>query len=140
MLFKWQIKSHLIVIFLSQSLYCNTLHADKLPLKSAIETTTLKAKPQKCVTLNEGRTCFANVSFTWQTNLPEELCLIQKAPQKIIRCFKKSNLSSVKFEFESNKTMTYQLLNKQNNVLAETKIEVNWVYESSPRKRRWRVF
>lgn len=140
MFFRWQYKGHLMLLFLTQCLYSSTLFAEKLPLNSATQAAALQAKPQKCVTLNEGRTCFASITFTWQTHLPAELCLIEKSSNKLIQCFKKNADARFIFEFESHKTISYQLVNEQKNVLAETKIEVNWVYESSPRKRRWRVF
>lgn len=105
-----------------------------------VNITTLQVKPAKCVALTEGRTCFATVSFTWQAQSINRLCLYQKVPRKEIACWQPMNKNSLVFDFESNETQHYQLINQQDKVLAETTIEVNWVYDASPKKRRWRVF
>lgn len=105
---------------------------------------SLLAKPQMCVVLDEGRECFAQITFTLSTIATGKVCLIQKSPYKVMYCVnepnKKNNVYDFYYEFISDKTKTYQLVNQENQVLAETVIEVNWVYESSPLKRRWRAF
>lgn len=102
----------------------------------------LAAKPQKCVTLNEGRTCYARIELTWK--IPSvnigKFCLVEQESQEKLYCFTHQHRNSIKVEFESNKTRTYQLINAEQKVIAQTHVEVNWVYEASPRKRRWRVF
>jgi hypothetical protein len=94
--------------------------------------------------LDEGRECFAQITFTLSTSAKDKVCLVQKSPYKVMHCINESNSKNNDYdfiyEFISDKTTTYQLVNQDKKVLAETIIEVNWVYESSPRKRRWRAF
>lgn len=108
-------------------------------IKAEIKT-TLMAKPAKCITLNQGRTCFSKVILTWQIADARHMCIYQKQPKKMISCWQGTPKNQLEFEFQSSETLTYQLINQQQKVLAETSIDVNWVYEASPRKRRWRVF
>lgn len=110
------------------------------PINSQVLLSQLTVKPAKCVALNQGRTCYAQVDFTWQSQHKDQLCLYQKQPRKKIACWQPPRKTPIKFEFKSNETKHYQLINQQQNVLAETMVEVNWVYDSGPRKRNWRVF
>lgn len=102
--------------------------------------THLQVKPAKCVALNEGRTCFANVVFSWQSPEKQSLCIYQKQPKKKIACWHSPAKQEIAFKFKSNQSQIYQLINQEDIILAETMIEVNWVYDAGPRKRRWRVF
>ena len=131
------------VFLVTGGFFHTSLLADEIKVESAVEKLTiieLQVKPAKCVALNQGRTCFAKVSFTWQGQYNNKLCLYQKKPREQISCWQPLTKQSIEFEFESNETKHYQLINHQQKVLAETTIEVNWVYDSGPKKRRWRVF
>jgi regulatory protein YycH of two-component signal transduction system YycFG len=61
--------------------------------------------------------------------------------QQNIKCWKSSNGNEIIFNFESNKKIEFQLMSsKDKQVIAETAVEVSWVHEATPRKRRWRIF
>jgi regulatory protein YycH of two-component signal transduction system YycFG len=61
--------------------------------------------------------------------------------QQNIKCWKSSNGNEIIFNFESNKKIEFQLISsKDKQVIAETAVEVSWVHEATPRKRRWRIF
>lgn len=102
----------------------------------------LHIKPTMCVALNQGRTCYAQVNIQWNTLIKDDFCIFQKTAnqQKQLKCWKNTQANSLSFGFESNESITYQLINKNNKSLAEATIEVSWVHEKSPRKRRWRLF
>ena len=100
----------------------------------------LAVQPSTCVTLHEGRACFATIQFTWTLKAPENVCLYQMSPKHKINCRQHQKSGQATIEFESNSNKTYQLISTSNTVLAMAKVEVNWVYKSTPRKRRWRIF
>ena len=97
--------------------------------------------PAKCITLTQGRQCFATVTFTWQAPIQGNYCIYQVGKKEALDCWFNQKQNSVTFEFESNKTMHYQLIAYDfDKVIAETTVEVSWVHKASPRKRRWRIF
>ncbi|MGL1955761.1 MAG: DUF3019 domain-containing protein [Colwellia sp.] len=118
----------------------------------AAENTTLTAQtnfsvhPQQCVTLRQGRDCFATIVMKWQKTSKTSLCLYQinkkrANSQKKLVCWIKKNDGNIKVEFESSENLTYQLRTLKDQLLiAETEIVVSWVHKNTSRKRRWRLF
>ena len=101
----------------------------------------LTVTPANCVALHQGRKCFAKVSLSWQVKTPGDFCIYQKVQNKVIQCWKNSRGSNTQFEFESSEKIEYQLVTvNRSEVLAETVVEVSWVHNATPRKRRWRLF
>jgi hypothetical protein len=98
------------------------------------------AQPAMCVALTQGRTCYANVKIEWSVEKPGDFCIVQKAPKQHLKCWTQTDGNVFSFEFQSNESVTYQLINPNNELIAETTIDVTWVHKKSPRKRRWRLF
>jgi len=133
--------SSLIALFFIGISTSKVHHAYAAP--SSGQLAQINALPSSCVTLHEGRACFAKVTLSWTVNRPlssNRLCLVQKQPKRQLKCWQKSHGDTINIEFESNSPLIYQLLNENSQVLAETKVDVSWVYEATPRKRRWRIF
>jgi hypothetical protein len=103
--------------------------------------TSLTVMPEQCVTIRQGRDCFATVQLQWQSDSKHSFCLYQEGTEKQLGCWQDNNSISVQLEFESNKSVKYQLRNQHNDkVIAETKVEVSWQHRKISRKRRWRLF
>ncbi|WP_440055425.1 DUF3019 domain-containing protein [Pseudoalteromonas sp. T1lg65] len=101
----------------------------------------LNAVPNKCVALNQGRTCYADVTLS--VNAPEvgDYCLRESGSKKILQCWANVTSFEYLFEFGSEESVSYELISKQQrDVLAVTTIEVNWVHKVRVKKRRWRLF
>ncbi len=99
------------------------------------------AKPANCVALRQGRKCYAKVSLIWQTAIKGDFCVYQKTNNKLLQCWHNSQGNQVTFEFESSENIAYQLIaSEQKEVIAETSVDVSWVHNATPRKRRWRLF
>jgi hypothetical protein len=99
------------------------------------------ALPEQCVTLRQGRACFATVELQWQSASKYNFCLYQEGKKKQLGCWQDNNHIQIKVEFESNKSVKYQLRTlTDDKVLAETQVEVSWQHKNTSRKRRWRLF
>lgn len=123
--------------FISAFFLSTVSHAQELTLQPI----SFLAQPASCVTLHQGRTCFASVTLQWQLLAINDVCIYQKQPRKLIQCWENSKENSAIIEFESSTKAEFQLVNKINNtVIAETLIDVSWVHKASPIKRRWRLF
>jgi hypothetical protein len=105
------------------------------------------AQPANCIALRHGRTCYATVKLNWSSHIKQDYCIYIKQPDtdittlKSVQCWKNSNGNQIVFNFESNKKIEFQLMSsKDNQVIAETAVEVSWVHKPTARKRRWRIF
>ena len=118
----------------------------------AEENTALPAKvafsvqPQQCVTLRQGRDCFATITIQWQKITEQGLCLYQintkqTDTQKQLICWPKSNKGQTSVAFESSDNLTYQLRTlKDKKLIAEAQVVVSWVHKNTTKRRRWRLF
>jgi|VirMetMinimDraft_7_1064189.scaffolds.fasta_scaffold01726_6 hypothetical protein len=134
---KWDIGIVLLICALSTSF---TVSAQQEPAEM-IANTALSAMPAKCITLTQGRQCFATVTLRWKTPIKGNYCLYQVGENKALDCWYNQQQNVTTFEFESSKSVQYKLVAyDQEQVIAHTLIEVSWVHKASPRKRRWRLF
>tara|TARA_B110000467_G_scaffold157762_1_gene172955 strand:- start:1508 stop:1945 length:438 start_codon:yes stop_codon:yes gene_type:complete len=115
--------------------------ADQHKRNSEVKLSTLSAQPDQCVTLRQGRDCFATIKLQWKTPLKQAVCLFQKGQQRKIKCWDNHDHGDMFIEFESNESINYQLRTlKGNRIIIQTQIKVSWLHKSSARKRRWRLF
>ena len=102
---------------------------------------TLQASPNKCVALREGSACYAVVTLDWAQNKVGDYCLRNQATKKIIQCWLAKQTGQYAYEFNSDQTLQFELINTQTGqVLGQTQVLVNWVYTNKQKKRRWRLF
>lgn len=108
--------------------------------------TEFKVQPQQCVTLRQGRDCFATITVQWQKPTKQSLCLYQvnkknSDDKQKLQCWDKMQQGQTIFEFESSDTLTYQLRTKHDDQLIdETEVVVSWLHKNTTRRRRWRLF
>ena len=121
-------------------------HAQETNLTPVSTDITFSVQPQQCVTLRQGRDCFATIKVQWQKQTEQSLCLYQvskrqpKNKDKII-CWSKNNKGQTSVEFESNDNLTYQLRTlKDDYLLAEKEVMVSWLHTNTTKRRRWRLF
>jgi len=106
-----------------------------------VTSSALTAQPAQCVTLRQGRKCFASIKLHWKTPLKQAICLFKEGQQKKIRCWNNHDHADMVIEFESNESINYQLRRlNDNKVIMQTQVKVSWLHKSSARKRRWRLF
>jgi len=97
----------------------------------------LKITPDTCVSLQQGRTCYSKVTARWHSNQPLDLCLAIE--DQVLQCWKQQQQGQHQFEFAGASTSMVRLLRDQ-QLLAQAYIEVNWVHKASRAKRHWRLF
>lgn len=134
----------LIIALLLMWLFCTSSNSAELTTQQEAHITletALLAQPAKCVTLTQGRTCFATVTLRWQAPQNGNYCIYQSGELAALQCWQAQQSDTMVFEFESNKTIEYQLIALEHNrIIAQAQVEVSWVHKASPRKRRWRLF
>ncbi len=98
---------------------------------------SIKLTPDTCVTLQQGRLCYAKITIQWQSTTPANVCL--KVNQIQIQCWLNSQQGQIHYEFVGSESMPVQLVS-DHMVLAESVIKVNWVQKNPKIKRHWRLF
>lgn len=132
---------------LTYVLFSSVISISKAESNTALSTKTIfSVQPQQCVTLHQGRDCFATVVIQWQKPTEQALCLYQMNTkqadtQKQLMCWPKSNKGQASVSFESSGNLTYQLRTlKDKTLIAEAEMVVSWVHKSTTKRRRWRLF
>lgn len=104
----------------------------------------LNAQPNKCVALNQGRECFANVLINWRLKQANDYCLrVKHDDGKLseLKCWQQTNSGQLSYAFQSAKGLQFILTRRTSDKpIASASIQVSWLYQSSTRKRRWRLF
>ena len=134
---KWDRGIVLLISTISTTAYVS---AQQIPAELKLNT-VLSVTPAKCITLTQGRQCFATVTLRWQAPTKGNYCLYRIGQKEAVDCWYNQQQNTITFEFESSKSVQYNLVvNNSEQVIANTQIEVSWVHKASPRKRRWRLF
>ena len=92
---------------------------------------SFSVQPQQCVTLRQGRNCYATLTIQWQKLTEQALCLHQintkqANSQKELFCWPKGNKGETSVSFESSDNLTYQLRTLEDKkLIAETEMVVS---------------
>lgn len=97
----------------------------------------LHVTPDKCISLQQGRTCHSQVTAVWHSQTPQDLCLMLQEQQ--LYCWQQQRSGRYQFEFAAAQSTVLQL-RQQQQVVQQVTIEVNWVLKASKTKRHWRLF
>ncbi|WP_246240025.1 DUF3019 domain-containing protein [Pseudoalteromonas caenipelagi] len=112
-----------------------------LSAEEQVPSQILQATPNKCVALNQGRTCYADVTLKVNTPALGDYCIRQSQSKKILQCWANTRSFVYTLSFGSPESLSYELISQADrDVLAVTTIEVNWVHKVQVKKRRWRLF
>ncbi|MFT7675683.1 MAG: hypothetical protein ACI845_004110 [Gammaproteobacteria bacterium] len=107
----------------------------------AEDGTPFQVEPQKCVTLQQGRTCYLDVTVTWQNKMKGDYCLVQESILEPLKCWNNADNGQFKFEFSGDRTHSLHLVKQPNKrIIHSSEITVKWVYKSRNQASVWRVF
>lgn len=135
----WRSRLLLILLFLFLCLCTLTSRAvqanDQLPI-------TLKVKPDKCIALHKGQTCYQKVWFSWRLDSDQQYCLYEVSRKVPLVCWEGSERRSFLYRFESSESRQYQIVqSEERKLIAEVEIVLSWVYRSRRNSSRgWRLF
>jgi hypothetical protein len=130
----------ILLLLMVNLLITNSVRAEESKTVK-MPSVSFTALPEQCVTLRQGRACFATVELQWKSPSKQNFCLYQEGKKKQLGCWQNNNNVHIKIEFESNKSVKYQLRSlSDDKVIAETQVEVSWQHKNTSRKRRWRLF
>ncbi len=99
-------------------------------------------KPNRCIALHQGQTCYQKLTFHWQTPASGEYCLFQNSKAEPVTCWAGREKKSFIQAFESDSSIIYQIrIKDQTGNLSTVTVKVAWVYRSSRKSASgWRLF
>jgi hypothetical protein len=107
----------------------------------ADDNRSLQVEPEKCVTLQQGRTCYLDVTVHWKNEVKGDFCLVQESVLEPLKCWNDSDNGALEFEFSSDRTLSLHLIELPGqHVIDSTEIAVKWVYKSRQKASIWRIF
>lgn len=111
----------------------------------AKESITMTLSPQQCVALHEGQQCFAEISISWASPIAKNYCLYSSQSAKPITCWNNSDQGAVEYNLETSKNVQFIMMqvltNQPNKLVAESELQVSWVYKKKQKSRlSWRLF
>lgn len=118
-------------------LYGNNLMANA----QLLQENRLELKPMTCVVRQLGELCQMTVKVSWQTQRPVDACLYQDKTK--LQCWQAKQNISQKLDVELQKSMTFRLIDGQNNLLAQQTVNVNAASSRQYRRRLktdWSIF
>lgn len=109
---------------------------------SVTSPTQVQSKPNRCVALHQGQVCYQNVQLLWHAGQAGDYCLYQQQAEAPLHCWQGAVAGEYFYAFASEIPVQLQLVNTRTKAsVAETTIEVAWVYKSSSRRKtHWRIF
>jgi hypothetical protein len=105
-------------------------------------TNGLFVKPERCVALRQGQTCYQEVTFRWHQPHVGNYCLVNLSTKQTLKCWKNSNQGMFHLDFQSTQSTDFVLRAQDQDVeLSKIRISVSWVFKSSKRpKSSWKLF
>lgn len=132
----------LSLCYFTFSLLTLTWNHYSLSAESEQLKTGLFVKPERCVALRQGQTCYQEVTFKWLMPHEGNYCLFNLSTKQTLKCWKNSNQGMFYLDFQSTQSTDFVLrAEDQDTELAKTRITVSWVFKSSKRpKSSWKLF
>lgn len=101
----------------------------------------LSLQPNQCVALRKNRDCFATIEMLWSATEKGNYCLVTRSPKRALACWSNAEQGTFVYQFASRNTIEFILIEQNSKqVLSQSKVEVSWLYNSTNKRRRWRLF
>lgn len=113
------------------------LAAGAIRCETAIQLTL---KPNKCIALHKGQSCYQTINFYWRTPATGEFCLLAQGQDQPLHCWQGEGAPPFRYEFVGQHSLHF-FLRTQGAQLVDTEFTVAWVYSSGKRDTGgWRLF
>lgn len=130
-----------LIILVASCLFASHANAQNTSEHGNQHVTSLAIKPITCVVKSLGEACQMKANVTWQSSVPQSVCLFQDKQQ--LKCWAKQNQVSEMFNVTLEKTMVFSLRDKKQNTLVEQTIKVHALSSRKYRRKLksdWSLF
>jgi len=132
---RWSVATVAILLFGLGSTAAFAQLASEKPL-------VFTAKPNKCIALHKGQTCYQKIKFSWGALGQGEYCLYQLSSKQALTCWTNNTRRQFAFEFASADSQEFEIRREDKGVnLAQVKVIIAWVYKTRRKSSSsWRLF
>lgn len=130
-----------LFILVSSCLLTSLANAQSASEHDNQHVTSFAIKPITCVVKSLGEACQMKANVTWQSTMPQSVCLFQDKQQ--LKCWVKQNQVSEMLDVTLDKTMVFSLRDKKQNILVEKTIKVHALSSRKYRRKLksdWSLF
>jgi len=106
----------------------------------AAEQFELIAKPNKCVALRKGEACYESIVLLYSAPKKSNFCLLREGDEEPLACWKNKDNAKYQYRLASNTSILFQIIDEDESIIADTTVNVVWVYRQSRKRNRWRLF
>lgn len=129
-----------IIIFILLLVANQRADAADLPSNTRISASLLLT-PARCVALHQGQVCYQHVQISWSSSAVGNYCVYQQERAAPLQCWQQQSEATLEFEYASDRSSVFQLKHAEEQVVAESTLEVAWVYKTNTRRKtHWRLF
>ncbi|MBQ4813237.1 hypothetical protein A7985_12980 [Pseudoalteromonas luteoviolacea] len=103
------------------------------------KTAPFMLKPDQCVALEQGQSCFIDIEVQWQTELKGDFCLFVDDVKA--QCWQSTQAGLWKNELEMKTDVAVSLKDSNHQMIYSGKVKYAWIYKKRKNKAvRWRMF
>jgi len=104
------------------------------------EDAQLIVKPDKCVALRKGETCYQSVLFRYTAPYKSDVCLVRDDEPEPLICWKNTAKAEFRYSLASSTSIWFHTINPSQTTTASAVVKVAWVYRQSRKRNQWRLF
>jgi hypothetical protein len=109
--------------------------------QSAELEASLDIKPQTCVSVHQGQTCYVQLIIHWQAGQSGEYCLFSSDQVEALRCWQQTQQGNFVQDIATAESLHFTLKKGQAVTIAEAELKVSWVYTKKQKSSlSWRLF
>ena len=91
-------------------------------------STTLSIEPNRCIALQQGQACYADLEFQWKTAATGEYCLFDDRQPDPLVCWTGNTVTFHKLQFKSKINVNYEIrLKSSKQSLAQVMVKISWI-------------
>jgi len=96
-------------------------------------------RPDQCVALEQGQSCFIDITVRWQTEIKGNYCLFIDEVKS--HCWQSAKAGAWKNELEMTRDVVLSLKDSEHQLIYSGKVQYAWIYKKRKNKAvRWRMF
>lgn len=122
--------------------YSENTAANTAVTQSKKEANYLRVKPNKCISLHKGQSCYQKLKFRWHIVETGKFCLFQQSNPIALVCWENSERSSYQYSLTTTQNEIFQIRKQgQTQSITETTVTRAWVYKTKRKSTSsWRLF
>jgi len=109
-------------------------------VQATADVSELTAKPNKCVALRKGKTCYETIVLLYTATQKSDFCLMLDGEDDPLACWTDTAQAQYRYRLASSTSLEFRIIDSEQAPLAHATVRVVWVYRQPRKRNRWRLF